>query len=81
MLEQEQDVHLDDMLRSLQRLGVMGDQVHEELEAQNNLLGELNQELDETADRMEVVMRKLDKLLGSSSRSPLYAPATADPRF
>lgn len=69
MIEKEQDVHLDDMLSSLQRLGMMGQQVGEELDQHRVLLSNLNEDMDETGDRMENVMRKLDKLLGTSSMS------------
>lgn len=67
MVEAEQEVHLDDMLSSLQRLGVMGQQVGEELEQQKVLLGQLDEDMDDTGDRMHNVMRKLDKLIGTSS--------------
>eukprot|EP00474_Spongospora_subterranea_P004391 CRZ04849.1 hypothetical protein [Spongospora subterranea] len=72
MMEKEQDVHLDDMLSSLQRLGVMGTQVHDELEDQRLLLNEVDQDMDDAGDRMEVVMKKLDKLIGNSNRGKLY---------
>ncbi len=68
MHEQEQEATLDDMLTSLQRLGVVGETISVELHEQSGLLGSLDDDLDEAGDRMDLAMRKLEKILGTKSR-------------
>ncbi|MES1910009.1 MAG: hypothetical protein MHM6MM_002677 [Cercozoa sp. M6MM] len=64
----EQDEVMDDMLASLQRLGVMTDDMNQELTEHNELLGEIEDRADEVSARMEHAMQMMHKILGTRSR-------------
>jgi len=71
LLQKKQDVVLDDMSAALARLGDISDTINVELKVGNKMLGELDVQLGETEDKMNIVMLKLDKLLGNSDRGRL----------
>lgn len=69
----EQDVVLDDMQSALQRLGVMADHINVELDAQDDMLVDLEDEMDTANDRMEVVMKKLEYIMKVKKRWQIWA--------
>lgn len=71
LLQNRQDVVLDDMSAALARLGDVADTMNVELESQQDLLDEFDNELDETEDNFNMVMAKIEKLLGTSDRGKL----------
>jgi len=68
MVEKKQDLLLDDMSAALARLGDVSDTINLELQSQTKSIEEFHEEIDETQDRMNIVMRKIDKLLKTSDR-------------
>jgi len=67
-IEIKQDQILDDMITALGRLGDVSDTINSELVSQNQMLVEFDNEMDETQGRMDIVMKKLNKMLGDSDR-------------
>lgn len=59
----QQDDSLDQLGRSVDRLGTIGRDINTEIKEQNVLLGHLENDIDETAERMNVVQAALSKLL------------------
>jgi len=70
-LEEQQDEVLDDMQTVLGRLGVAADNIGLELEEHKELLQELDDEIVTAQGKMGVAMKKLQKLLGTSSNSKI----------
>eukprot|EP00466_Bigelowiella_natans_P016591 jgi/Bigna1/87364/estExt_fgenesh1_pg.C_190171 len=70
-LEEQQDEVLDDMQTVLGRLGVAADNIELELGEHKELLQELDKEIETAQGRMGVAMKKLQKLLGTSSNSKI----------
>jgi len=58
MLEGKQDLVLDDMSAALHRLGDVSSTIGSELVLQKEMLIEMDNEMDETQDRMNIVMKK-----------------------
>jgi len=59
----QQDVALESLGDAVDRLGVIGREVGEELKEQNVLLTDLDRDLDDAGNKMNVVMAALSKLL------------------
>lgn len=70
-LEEQQDVVLDDMNAALERLGVMSHDIQKELRSQQRDLEALSDEVDEANTQMQIVMKKIHKLLGTSDNGKL----------
>ena len=68
MLEKEQNVVLDDMLTSIQRLGVLGEAIHDELDVHNRMLEDLDESMEDVEGRMDVALHKMEKILQTKSR-------------
>lgn len=67
-LEREQDEHLDDLHRSASRLGALAENINVEIEEQNKLLGDLDNDIDQTMGNMEGTLRKMDTLFKTNNR-------------
>jgi len=63
----QQDIVLDDMKQTLQRLGVHANTINVEIESQTKLLDEVDEEMTITGDRLTRLTGKLDQLLGNSN--------------
>jgi len=70
-LEEKQDDMLEDMQTVLGRLGVAANNIDLELAEHKELLKELDTEIDTAQGRMGTAMKKLQKLLGTSSNSKI----------
>lgn len=70
-LEKKQDVLLDDMSSVLERLGALGGTINIELKEQEVILDEMDREMDDTDARMNIVMKKIQKLLATSGHGKL----------
>eukprot|EP00468_Gymnochlora_sp_CCMP2014_P009075 CAMPEP_0167763186 /NCGR_PEP_ID=MMETSP0110_2-20121227/13208_1 /TAXON_ID=629695 /ORGANISM="Gymnochlora sp., Strain CCMP2014" /LENGTH=178 /DNA_ID=CAMNT_0007650193 /DNA_START=382 /DNA_END=918 /DNA_ORIENTATION=- len=70
-LEEKQDLALDNMQTVLERLGVAADAIDLEMGEQKELIAEMRDEIDVGKERMGATMKKLHKLLGTSSNSKL----------
>lgn len=60
---QEQDDNLEQLDGAVDRVHRMASEIHGELKTQSRLIGDLEDEMDETAEKMNFVMGKLAKLL------------------
>lgn len=63
---EQQDGDLDDLAIAVERIGVMGRDMHQELAEQGQLLDHLGQEFDDTRSRMATVHQKLDKFIAET---------------
>lgn len=68
LLEAKQDVVLEDMSEALSRLGDVSHTIGKELKEQEELLNEIDDEVTMAQGNMDVAMKKLEKLLGTSDR-------------
>merc|ERR1719483_98067 len=66
MVHKEQDDILEDMLSSIQKLGMMGDVISHELHEQNELIDEIDDDMDAAQDRLTRMTLRLDRILGHS---------------
>jgi len=71
MVEARQDLMLDDMSAALGRLGDVATAIHVEVQQQNVAIQELDSDVDDAQDRMNSVLRKINKLLGQSDSGRL----------
>ena len=62
-LIERQDQNLDQLGVAVDRLGKIGQEINEEVREQSVMLDELGNEIDDNADRMNVVQAALAKLL------------------
>uniref|UniRef100_A0A7S3K6G0 t-SNARE coiled-coil homology domain-containing protein n=1 Tax=Aureoumbra lagunensis TaxID=44058 RepID=A0A7S3K6G0_9STRA len=60
---QEQDENLEHLDSAVDRVHRMATEIHGELKTQSRLIGDLENEMDETTEKMNFVMGKLAKLL------------------
>jgi len=67
-LYKQQDVVLDDMDAALARLGNISNDINSELVEQDAMLNEMDAEMDDAQGNMNVVLKKMDKLLKSSDK-------------
>jgi len=70
-LEEKQDVVLDDMYSALQRLGAMGEDIKKEIAVSNDELQGLDRDVEDAQSAMNIALRKLQKLLGTSDTGKL----------
>lgn len=63
LIMRQQDDHLDAMSHSLARIGGMGIAIHEELGAQDSLIGELNDGMERTGGRLGLIQKKMTVVL------------------
>jgi len=63
----QQDTDLDDLSQVVGVLGQMGTSIHSELEQHNRILDDLDAGVDNTSGRLNSVMRRVNKLLESTS--------------
>lgn len=68
----QQDQNLDDLGRSVDRLGQIGRDINTEVKEQNVLLDKLDEEIDESAERMNVVQEALQKLLNTKDACQIW---------
>lgn len=68
LVREEQEDHLDAISSSLNTLQAVGTTIHEELEAQNNMLEELDDDMAITSTKMDGVLQRLDKMLKTNSK-------------
>lgn len=59
LLIKKQDEDLDDLSASVERLGGVGLTIHDELISQDRIIDDLGQEMDNTANRLDFVQRKV----------------------
>eukprot|EP00596_Hydrurales_sp_CCMP1899_P011069 CAMPEP_0119043490 /NCGR_PEP_ID=MMETSP1177-20130426/22759_1 /TAXON_ID=2985 /ORGANISM="Ochromonas sp, Strain CCMP1899" /LENGTH=135 /DNA_ID=CAMNT_0007011721 /DNA_START=385 /DNA_END=792 /DNA_ORIENTATION=- len=59
----QQDVQLDSLGNAVDRLGMIGRDVNQELKEQNVMIDTLETDLDDAGNKMNVVMASLSKLL------------------
>lgn len=72
-LEQEsilrhQDDNLNSLGKSVSRLGHVAVHIHDEVDAQNKMLDDLDQDMENAKDSMNVVMYKMGKFLHTKDR-------------
>lgn len=63
----QQDTDLDDLSNVVGVLGQMGTSIHSELEQHSRILDDLDAGVDNTSGRLNAVMRRVNKLLESTS--------------
>lgn len=68
MMIRQQDNVLDDMTSALTRLGDVAGNINKELIVQEEMINELDVELEHAQGTMDVVMKKMNKLLGRSDK-------------
>lgn len=68
----EQDENLEQLDGAVDRVHRMAEEIHGELKSQSRLIGDLEQEMDETTDKMNFVMGKLAKLLKTKDTCQLW---------
>jgi hypothetical protein len=68
----QQDVALDDLGNAVDRLGIMGAAINEELKDQNRLLDDLDKDLDDAGEKMNFVMAKLSTLLKTKDSCQIW---------
>eukprot|EP00250_Pteridium_aquilinum_P007200 c16973_g1_i1 orf=317-1087(-) len=59
LLMKEQDQDLDELSASVERLGGVGLTIHDELISQDRIIDDLGHEMDNTANRLDFVQRKV----------------------
>mmetsp|Transcript_6851 Transcript_6851/g.21240 ORF Transcript_6851/g.21240 Transcript_6851/m.21240 type:complete len:127 (-) Transcript_6851:291-671(-) len=69
---QEQDEGLEQLDGAVDRVHRMAQEIHGELKTQGNLLEDLENEIDETSEKMNFVMGKLAKLLKTKDNCQLW---------
>ncbi|CAH2034190.1 unnamed protein product [Thlaspi arvense] len=63
LLIRQQDEELDELSKSVQRIGGVGLTIHEELVAQERILDELGTEMDSTKNRLDFVQKKVGMVM------------------
>lgn len=63
---EQQDEDLGHLAEAVERIGLMGHDMHQELEEQGQLLDELGSELDDTRTRMAKVRQKLEEFMAET---------------
>lgn len=62
----EQDEDLSALVTAVERIGLMGQEMHDEFEQQNDMLEELGAEMQTTRSRMVNARRKLDQFIAET---------------
>jgi syntaxin 6 len=63
LLIKQQDEELDELSKSVQRIGGVGLTIHDELVAQERIIDELDTEMDSTKNRLEFVQKKVGMVM------------------
>ncbi|CAN8075514.1 unnamed protein product [Agarophyton chilense] len=63
MLMEHQDVHLGELANAVERIGIMGRDMHQELEEQGQMLDDLGGEMVDARSKLKAVHRKLNKFI------------------
>ena len=69
---QEQDENLEQLDGAVDRVHRMATEIHGELQTQSRMINEMEDELDETTEKMNFVMGKLSKLLKTKDTCQLW---------
>eukprot|EP00475_Leptophrys_vorax_P037854 TRINITY_DN6582_c1_g1_i1.p1 TRINITY_DN6582_c1_g1~~TRINITY_DN6582_c1_g1_i1.p1 ORF type:complete len:208 (-),score=48.13 TRINITY_DN6582_c1_g1_i1:233-856(-) len=69
MANQEQEQVLEDMLTVIKRLGVMSNQINDELKTQDEMLDRLGDNMDDANSRLQILDKKLQHLMRKSKCS------------
>jgi SYP6 family syntaxin len=80
LLMQRQDVDLDDISASINRIGQVGLTIGEELETQGKMLDDLEQDVEGTNSRLQAAQRKMNQVLkkaGTKGQLAIIAVLTA----
>ncbi|KAL6870752.1 hypothetical protein ACP4OV_014600 [Aristida adscensionis] len=67
LLIKRQDEELDALSASVQRIGGVGLTIHEELEGQEKLLGELSLDMETTSNRLDFVQKRVAMVMKKAS--------------
>lgn len=70
MEHQTQDDMLDDMIGSLDKLGIMGKDINKELVLQTDLVRDIQEDMDDTHNFILTLDKKVEKLIEQSGYSP-----------
>ncbi|CAM9333286.1 unnamed protein product [Chrysoparadoxa australica] len=62
----QQDEHLDEIGRGVDRLGHISLEIHRELEGQSKMLGELDEDFENAIDGLDMVTRRTQDLIRRS---------------
>jgi len=68
----EQDENLEQLDGAVDRVHRMAEEIHGELKTQSRMIGDLENEIDETSEKMNFVMGKLAKLLKTKDTCQLW---------
>ncbi|XP_047340395.1 syntaxin-61-like [Impatiens glandulifera] len=63
LLIRQQDEELDALSASVERIGGVGLTIHEELLAQENIIGDLGMEMESTSNRLDFVQKKVGMVM------------------
>lgn len=66
LIMQNQDAHLGELASAVERIGVLGRDMHQELEEQGQILDEFGDEFDETTSRIRNVQQRLDRFIAET---------------
>lgn len=65
---QTQDEHLDDLANAVQRIGVLGRDMHNELEQQGEMLDDLGGRFDTTMHRLKAIRQRVEVVMEQTGR-------------
>uniref|UniRef100_A0A7S0BG98 t-SNARE coiled-coil homology domain-containing protein n=1 Tax=Rhodosorus marinus TaxID=101924 RepID=A0A7S0BG98_9RHOD len=71
MILRQQDQGLDDLAKTVQRIGDMGMVMHRELNEQAEILEDIDSEMDSATNRLQLLQRKLDQIVAQTGRDRL----------
>lgn len=71
LLMQQQDETLDELGEAVHRVGEMAGNIHEEIDAQNRIMSEMEEDLTDAEEKLGLVMGKLGKMLKTKDRFQL----------
>mmetsp|Transcript_26820 Transcript_26820/g.104142 ORF Transcript_26820/g.104142 Transcript_26820/m.104142 type:complete len:202 (-) Transcript_26820:3016-3621(-) len=71
LIMRQQDQGLDDLAKTVQRIGDMGMVMHQELNEQAEILEDIDSEMDSATNRLQLLQRKLDQIVAQTGRDRL----------
>eukprot|EP00009_Paramoeba_aestuarina_P004805 CAMPEP_0201509672 /NCGR_PEP_ID=MMETSP0161_2-20130828/2655_1 /ASSEMBLY_ACC=CAM_ASM_000251 /TAXON_ID=180227 /ORGANISM="Neoparamoeba aestuarina, Strain SoJaBio B1-5/56/2" /LENGTH=246 /DNA_ID=CAMNT_0047904691 /DNA_START=262 /DNA_END=1002 /DNA_ORIENTATION=+ len=71
-LEEEQEVHLDNILKTVNTMEEIGHQMNDEIDRHNVMLGSLSEMADNTGSRIRKTMKDIDKFIDESNNTVSY---------
>ncbi|KAJ8903801.1 hypothetical protein NDN08_000334 [Rhodosorus marinus] len=71
LILRQQDQGLDDLAKTVQRIGDMGMVMHRELNEQAEILEDIDSEMDSATNRLQLLQRKLDQIVAQTGRDRL----------